>query len=74
MKKLSAHFRAARIRASFNQKKLSDISGVMQCSISRFELGKQNITLETMVKLAKSLKSDELNNEIVEYIKAELQW
>lgn len=65
MKELSTKIREARVKAVLTQKDLAEQSGVMQCTISRFESGKQSITLDTMIKLARAIGSKELTDDLL---------
>jgi len=47
--------KAARLENNLTQQKLSDLSGVPQPEISRFEAGDGNPTLETLAKLCHAL-------------------
>jgi len=60
MKELAENFKAARIKAGLQQEQLAEKSGVLQCTISRYENGKQDITIATAKKLANALKSKSL--------------
>lgn len=47
------NFRAARLKAGLSQTKVSELSGMGQDKISAMELGKVNLTLQTMDRLAR---------------------
>ena len=68
MRELSKHFLAARIKSGLYQKQLAEITGIQQCTISRFEQGRQDITLDTAKKLSLALKNESLNKEIRDYL------
>ncbi len=64
MKELALSFKQERIRMKISQEELAAKAGVMQCTISRYENGKQDITLDTTIKLAKVIKSKALFDKI----------
>lgn len=72
MKNIAKDFRAARIKAGLKQSDLSEVSGVQQCTISRYESGKQDITFVSAAKLAKALKNQELLALIMSEIERKL--
>lgn len=72
MKELVTKIKEARVKAVLTQKDLAEKSGVMQCTISRFESGKQSITLDTMIKLARSIGSKELTDDLLFIINEQL--
>jgi UDP-N-acetylglucosamine 1-carboxyvinyltransferase len=50
--------RDARKRAGITQMQLSEATGIDQASISRMENGRQGITLEYLIRIARALKVD----------------
>ena len=50
--------KAARIEARMSQSTLADLAGIPQSRLSKIEQGKVNITLGTMVAIAKVVKHD----------------
>ncbi len=60
MKELGTFFQQFRSKSGLSQRDLSKKSGVMQCTISRFESGLQGVSMPTLVKLAKAIGSREL--------------
>lgn len=64
MKELALTFKQERKRMKISQEELAEKAGVMQCTISRYENGKQDITLDTTIKLAKIIKSKDLFDKI----------
>ena len=72
MKELVTKIKEARVKAVLTQKDLAEKSGVMQCTISRFESGKQAITLDTMIKLARAIGSKELTDDLLFIINEQL--
>lgn len=50
--------RDARKRAGITQVELSEATGIDQASISRMENGRQGITLEYLIRIARALKVD----------------
>lgn len=68
MKELSALFKQVRKKKGLSQKELSENSNVVQCTISRFERGMQNITLETAIRIAKALKDRSLMAQVKSFI------
>lgn len=72
MKELVTKIKEARVKAVLTQKDLAEKSGVMQCTISRYEAGVQTITLETAIKLAKAIKDEKLLKLITNFIVEQL--
>jgi transcriptional regulator with XRE-family HTH domain len=50
--------RAARVKAGLSQEEISIRTGIPQPRVSRIEQGKQNLTIDTMIILAKALGRD----------------
>lgn len=73
MKELAIEFKKARIKSSLSQRLLAEKTGVMQCTISRYESGLQDITMETAIKMAKALKDGELTTKITEIITKKME-
>lgn len=55
-KKLGKKIKLARVEADMTQADLAEATEIMQKSISRYETGQSLPTLETLERLAKSLK------------------
>lgn len=64
MRELAQLFKEAREAKGITQKELSIASDVMQCTISRFESGKQDITMDTAKKLASAINDKSLMTKI----------
>ena len=64
MKELAIKFKQTRERHGLSQRDLAKRANIMQCTISRYENGQQNITFETALKLAKALNDNDLINAI----------
>lgn len=67
MRQLAGEFKAAREKLAWRQKDLAEKSGVQQCTISRFESGKQTITIETARMLVKALGNSKLDRAVKKY-------
>lgn len=68
MKEYASQFREIRKRHGVSQRNLCKKTGIMPCTICRFENGKQDITMKTAIKIAKALKDDDLINLIQQSI------
>ena len=68
MKELKEYFIEARNKAGMNQKELAEKSGVQKCTISRYENGKQDISIQTMLKICKVLNNKKLFKTIAKHI------
>lgn len=54
--KISYQVAVLRHKAKMSQKAMAEKMGVSQAAIGRIEMGEQNLTLETMMKIAKVFK------------------
>jgi transcriptional regulator with XRE-family HTH domain len=72
MKQFSKDFKEARIKAGISQRLLAQKSGIVQCTISRYENGKQSITFNTAMKIVKILKDNALLESIINAVKKEI--
>ena len=59
--RFGANFRLCRENAGYTQAQLAEISGLDQSEISRIELGKINLSLAYMQRLATIVNQDVLN-------------
>lgn len=73
MKSLAQEFKDARVQSGLSQRDLAMATGVMQCTISRYESGKQDITLETAIRLAKKIGNNGLLKKIGKHIQEQLK-
>jgi transcriptional regulator with XRE-family HTH domain len=55
MKELAKYFLEYRVKSGLSQKELAMKAGIMQCQVSNYENGKQTVTFETLVKMAKAI-------------------
>ncbi|MFA4992770.1 MAG: helix-turn-helix transcriptional regulator [Candidatus Omnitrophota bacterium] len=60
-KAIGSKIRENRLKLNMSQKELARSSGVRQPDISKIEEGKQNITLETLIKICKIIGLKEIN-------------
>lgn len=59
-KSIGTKIRESRIKLNMSQKELARSSGIRQPDISKIEEGKQNITLETLIKICKIIGLKEI--------------
>jgi len=73
MKELREFFKAARWDAGLSQVELAEKANVKQCTISRYETGKQDISLPTAMKLAKAIGDKNLSKAITDHINRQFE-
>ena len=69
MKDLANDFRSSRTRLGWSQRTLAEKASIVHCTVCRFENGKQDITIETALKIAKALGDKSLIQKIMQKIK-----
>ena len=72
MKELRFEFKKYREKSGINQRDLAVKAKVQQCQISRYENGRQDITMATLVRLARAIGSNELMKLISKALVAQL--
>jgi transcriptional regulator with XRE-family HTH domain len=58
---LGNNFREARTRKGLSQQQIAAATGITQGRIARIELGQVNVTLETIMRIARVVDSDPLH-------------
>jgi len=58
---LGNNFREARTRKGMSQQQIAAATGITQGRIARIELGQVNVTLETIMRIARVVDSDPLH-------------